>query len=97
MFLQEVTEADNHLKTYFTTCPTDHVKQHLPFDFNDRNAVTDIKNLKTLCQDGYIIRYSTERRTPLFTAERLFLSTTVRKFHYTYMYMYLQTHNTDSS
>ena len=43
----------------------------MPFDYDDRAAVTNINNLKRLCQDGYVIRYSTERRTPLFTAERL--------------------------
>ena len=78
MFGQDKTVADDQLTKDFKDCPSSHVKQHLPFDYDDRNAVTDDRNaetdvskLKTLCQDGYIIRYSTERRTPLFTAQRM--------------------------
>ena len=58
------------LQTYFKDCTNlNELKEHMPFDFEDR--VTKDKQLKTLCQDGYIIRYSISRRTPLFTAERL--------------------------
>ena len=42
----------------------------MPFMFDDKNT-EDANHLKDLCQGGYVIRYSTRRRTPLFTAERL--------------------------
>ena len=82
-----MTAADDRLTNNFNNCPDLHLEQHLPFAYDDTNAVADIRNLKTVCQDGYVIRYSTERRTPLYTAERLdgaVMRTPVRIFHYSY-------------
>ena len=42
----------------------------MPFKYDDSQA-EETRHLKTLCQDGYMIRYSTRRKTPLFTAERM--------------------------
>ena len=45
------------------------LNQHLPFKYDDRSF--NVENLKLLVQDSYVIRYSIQRKTPLFTAERL--------------------------
>ena len=64
-------EAQERLINDFNHCTgKKELKEHMPFNFDDRET-TDNGYLKTLCQDGYIIRYSTRRKTPLFTAERL--------------------------
>ena len=54
----------------FSKCPDGHFEEHLPFKY-DVSKTKDFNSLKTLCQDGYVILYSTRRKTPLFTAERL--------------------------
>ena len=75
-------EADKQL---FKTCPPEHLKKHLPFKYTvtNRNAYY----LKTLCQKGYVIIYSTRRKIPLFTAERL--DGAVLKAHVRNFFVYL--------
>ena len=82
MYSQNRRRADNRLENKYKICPLKHLEQHLPFKY-DASSTTDANNLKGLCQDGYIIIYSTRRKTPLFTAERLdgvVLKAAVRKF-----------------
>ena len=55
----------------FLKCTSKHLKEHLPCKCVVRKTNKDFKSWKTLCQDGYVILYSTRRKTPLFTAERL--------------------------
>ena len=42
----------------------------MPIDY-DYSKAEDQKNVKTIALDGYIIVYSTNRKIPLFTAERI--------------------------
>ena len=46
------------------------MKKHMPIDY-DYSKAEDQQNVKTIALDGYIIVYSTKRKVPLFTAERL--------------------------
>ena len=68
LFLQN--EADERLTNDFKDCKKKELTEHMPFTIDD-SKTTDANYLRDLCQDGYVIRYSTKRRTPLFTAERL--------------------------
>ena len=65
MFGQDKTAADDQLTKDFKVCLPSHVEKHLPFKYDDSKAENK-QYLKDLCQDGYVIRYSTRRRTPLF-------------------------------
>ena len=69
-----VVHVDNTLLQY-----------HLPFQVNDKRISKD--GLSTLVQNGYIIRYSKRRQTPVFTAQKLngkLLKQLKAKVHYTY-------------
>ena len=60
----------NNAKSYICCfSDTKFLNHHLPFDYDDSSFTGE--NLKLLVQDGYVIRYSVQRKTPLFTAERL--------------------------
>ena len=67
--LQERQNANERLTEHYKSCTKEDLRQHLPFEYDDSMSES-ASNIKTLCQDGYIIRYSTKRRTPLFTAQR---------------------------
>ena len=69
ILLQTRQEANDRLEYQYSSCKKGHVEEQLPFKFDDSR--TKEANIMTLCQDGYIIRYSTERKTPLFTAQRM--------------------------
>ena len=63
--LQKQNQSNDRLTNYPSNCSD----TYLPFKYDDSKAENG--SLKDLCQDGYIIHYSTRRRTPLFTAQRL--------------------------
>ena len=65
-------KADDRLIKEFSNCPISYQELFMPFKYDDSLADNENgKYLKTLCQDGYMNRYSTRRKTPLFTAERM--------------------------
>ena len=68
--IQDKQQADDRLTNNFSKCSEQHLDNHLPFKYDDSKAERK-QHLIDLCQDGYIIRYSTRRLTPLFTAQRL--------------------------
>ena len=45
------------------------LKKHLPFKYDDTKMSDE--GLQLLVQDGFVIRYSDKRKTPLFTSQKL--------------------------
>ena len=45
------------------------LEEHLPFNYDDTQM--NDEGLQLLVQDGFVIRYSDKRKTPLFTSQKL--------------------------